>query len=179
MMIPRIFLSSALTLLLIACQGMSLATGFRVGFEAAKPFAQSLVESHVLTQEQADAATADIGDGITIAQHAESCIGDAKALPKAQRRIADAKCYYLAAQDLRGILARHHLNIGKLNQLSILINGAISAFEAYYAAVVKQPSGDAVTAGPSAADEAAGEQADKELEQSLKKINEQLKALKK
>lgn len=164
------------------CGSESIATGFRIGFAASKPFVQSLVSSHTITQELADTATRDIDDGIGIAERTESCVRAAKPLPKPQSRVAQAKCYYQAAQDLRVILARHNLDQNEqLSRISTIASGAIEAFEAYYTSV---NTGPAVT-GPdggithTGADGISGVNADKELERTMRQLNQQLKDLQK
>lgn len=173
--------SALLTLafLMTGCESKNLISGFRLAFAASAPFVQSLVTSGAVTQTKADAAKTDIGDAITAASQAETCI---KAITSsgAQKRVEKAKCYFQLAQDLRLILERHNLaGEPRLDQIATIGAGAIEAFEAFYTTVntggtVTGPDGGITHTG---ADGISGSDADKELERSVKALNDQLKDL--
>ena len=163
----------------LACD--SLLTSFKVGFAASKPFVQSLATSGALTQGKADIVVRDISDGVAAADRGDGCI-KAITVSGPAKRVAKAKCYLAVATDLRGILARHNISgDARLDQIATIAAGAIEAFEAYYTAV---NTGPAVT-GPdggithTGADGIDGSDADKQLESTLKSLNQQLKDLSK
>lgn len=165
--------------LLMSCGGSNLIAGFRVAFAASKPFVQSLVSSGALTQARADAATKDIDDGIAAAARAETC-DKAITVTGSAKRVAEGKCYFALAQDLRGILARHNIgNNPRLDQIAAIASGAIEAFEQFFTTVT---TGPAVT-GPdggithTGADGISGENAEKQLKNTVEDLNRQLKAL--
>lgn len=171
----------------------NLATGFKIGLAASKPFVQSLVTSGVLTQGAADTATHDLGDGIDSATRGQNCLKLAKTSATGPaRRVANGRCYFTLAQELRVILARHGFaGAPQLDQIATIVQGAIEAFEAYNQAVVSSPPatrgrvrlGGSVTAAGegvinSPVDEATGKEADKQLNATLEDLNKNLKALK-
>jgi hypothetical protein len=168
----------SLALLSAGCDP-NLATGFKIGLSAAKPFVQSLVTSGVLTQGVADLATTDVTDGVNSAVRAETCL-KAVTVTGPGKRVGNAKCYFALAQDLRVILARHNLGGAPLlDQIATIVTGAIEAFEAYYTSVntgpeVSGPDGGITRTG---ADGIQGSDADKQLRSTLEDLNKQLKAI--
>jgi hypothetical protein len=158
-------LACALALMLLACGGANILAGFRVGFSIGKPIAQDLAAQHVISQAAADAVIADVDDGINDASKAEQCVSLA-----GSSKPAKARCYFTLAQDLRGILARHHIGgAAKLDQIAAIANSVITALEAYF----HQVTGDQpmLTAGVKT-------DPDKALESAMKKAKADMDALK-
>lgn len=158
----------------------SLLTTFRSAFAASRPFVAALVQSGKITQAQADAATTDITDGINDVDKANVCI---KAIPASvagkARKVAKARCYYALAQDLRQILARHNLEAdAKLNDVSLIIGGAIEAFETFYNAVQPVSGETSATGITNVGADAAVDNAEQQLENTLKDLGRQFKELK-
>lgn len=168
----------ALSGILIACD--SLVSGFKAGLAASKPFVQSLVDSGSISSGEASNVTQDLTDGVSSLDRADLCLNQIKNLSGGAKRTAKAKCYFTAAQDLRGILARRNFDVHEqLTRYSTIVSGAIEAFESYYASVttgveVTGPDGGITHTG---ADGISGENADKELERSLKEQKKELDAL--
>jgi len=167
-------LTCALLVLLLfvtACDGV--IAGFKSGLAASKPFVQSLVDTGEITQKQADTAVGDISDGVNTFARADKCLDQAKPLAKGEKRVAKAKCYFAASEDLRGILARRNFEVSqKLTRYSTIVAGAIEALEAYYKPVLS----DGITVQSSAASVSV-EDADKELERKLKERMKEMDAL--
>lgn len=173
--ITATLLLQLLILSAIACA--PVIVGLRAGVTAAKPFISNLAAQHVIPQDIANFATQDMDDSIAAIDRAATCLKPADAIPeKPKRRVFQSKCYYAAAQDLRSVLNRHHLdqdpNLGKIY---LIVGGAIEALETYYAAVNPAPG----FAGSESVDGVAGEKADKELERRLKQATEEFKKLSK
>ncbi len=165
----------SLSLLLTGCE-TNLVTGFRIGLAATTPFVTSLVKSGALTQPETNLATQDLNDGVDSLARAETCLDQTKPLSGGSKRVAKAKCYFQAAQDIRSILARHHLDGNQeLNRIQVIAQGAIDAFEAYYAAV--NPESKPVAVQAEAVPSSAGDEADKELERTMKKLEKDMKEL--
>ena len=166
-------------LLMTACAGDSLIPPFRAAFAASKPFVQSLVTSGTITQEKADAATADIQSGVDIFDHGATCVNGITATGRA-KTVAKAQCYYNSAQEVRTVLDRHNIQGAPfLDRVSEVAQGAILAFETYYASVTsKQPS--TAAAGDSTAPVKAvnrDKEAENELNDKLKELTKELKEL--
>lgn len=164
------------------CDSSNIATGFKIGLGASKPFVTSLVTSHTITQAQADLANQDLTDGVNVIANTEDCLKSAKLYEGGKRRVENAACYFQASQGLRTILARHNFDGNeRLSQLSTIMSGAIEAFEAYYTTVntgpeVTGPSGGITHVG---ADGINGKNAEKELERALKQAKKDLEKLQK
>lgn len=153
----------AMTLLLTACPNP--ASSFKAGFNATRPFVQSLVNSRVITQAQADRATGDISNGVDAAVVCENCL---KAITSdgPAKKVAKGRCYLTLANSLRGILARRNFAVNaRLDQIALLVDGAIAAFEGYYQGTVGEGTAD------------VGEDNDKALAAKLKVLEQRMKAL--
>lgn len=162
----------AVCLLLSGCA--SLLQNFRMGISAAKPFVGSLVTSGLISQSIATDVTADLDDGINTALTGEQCLKSISATG-AEKNVAKGKCYFTVSQGLRSILNRHHIGgVKALDQLAEIIQGAINAFEQYYATV--NPSKAVRGAANSDTATPAGDP-DKTLEDTLKRRMEELKKL--
>lgn len=179
----KLVLSIALSVCLLvgSCGGSDALTGFKVAFASARPFIQnSLVQSGVISQQKADLAVADIEDGLGDATKAQQCVSAITVSGKA-KTVAKAKCYYELAEGLRSVLARHNLGgVKQLDAIATIAEGAIAAFESYYASV--NGTAKAAPAGALRSNSVAGTpisegDADKQLENSLKALNEQLKTV--
>lgn len=159
------------SIFLSGCGSGNLIAGFKIGFAASRPFVQSLVQSGTITQAKADAVIGEINAGVGVAERGEACLREITVTGSA-KKVAQGKCYFAVAQDLRVILARH--NIGgnpRLDQISLIVAGAIEAFEAYFASV--NPDADGGTSR--ALSSTAVQDPDKQLETRLKELQKQLK----
>jgi len=146
----------------VACDG--IATGFKVGLIASKPFVTSLVTSNTINQTEADLVNGDIDDSVNALGNAEDCLRSAKLYTGRERQVEKGKCYLHAANDLRSILARHNFDVDlKLNRIASIAEGAIAAFEEYNRSV----------SGTAASSE--GGDPDKQLKAKLKDLRRQLK----
>lgn len=158
----------------------SLIGGFKAAFNASKTIVQSLVDTHVVTQTQANSVTTDIGDGVNAASRGEQCI---KTIPASvtgnPKRVEKAKCYLQVGTDLRAVLERHNLTGNDwFDRIRLIAEGAIAAFEGYYSSVVPSATGLSTIESSAGADRVAKSvDADAELDLKLKDLTRQLKAL--
>lgn len=164
----RIGLIVMLLAFLTACG--DVATGFRVGLKASKPFVTSLVTANKITQAQADLVNADIDDSVKVIGNTQTCLGPAT------DRLAKAKCYFAGAQELRSILSRHNFEVNEsLNSIAVIAQGAIDAFEEYARSVNSETPTDGPTRRRAVI--AGKGNPDTRLENKLKELNKQLKEL--
>lgn len=142
----------------------NLIGSFRAGFGATKPFIQTLVSQGVISQAKADSAIKDVDDGLDFAAAAQTCESAA-----GNSKPAKAQCYLTLANNLRSILERH--NIGgspQLDRIAAIAQAAVAAFEAYHRSV---------NATSRSVAETAGIDPDKQLQEDLKAVKKDLKAL--
>ncbi len=173
--------ASLVLIALMACSSSDFITSFRVAFSASKPVIEQIAETGAISKAHMDAALADVDVSIEAAGRCQMCIANITAAGT-QKKIEKAKCYYQLAQDLRAVLDNHHFQGDKrLDQISAIAEGVISALEEYSAAVNGAPAGKA---GKSATRSDSGKtitvtgDPDKELERKMDGFATQLKALK-
>ena len=160
-----------LSIVLQGCGGFDILAGARAGFAVAKPVIQSLVDQKVIPQNVATTAIADVDDSLNAIGRAQQAVqGIPAGLTKAEAKIAKARVDFQLAQDLRSILARHHLGGNpKLDQIAAIADSVITALEAYF----HQVTGDQPMARAGRAIDP-----DKALEAAMRKAKADMDSLK-
>lgn len=161
-----IALTLILSLLTQCCGGFSETKEFRLTAIGFKVVVQGLVPN-VLTQAKADIIKRDFDDSANATIRADTCLAGATG---DQKEIKRAQCFLTLANDLRVILAHHHIaGHPTLDMIAEIIQAAIDAFREFHDAVVPAPGafkgGDVGTA-------------EKELENKLIELKKRADSLK-
>lgn len=165
-------LIGALALTQINCGSSGILRSFRAALEASPALVNSLVNSGVIKQDQADKAIADFKDGVDVALKLES---DFKAIPKDD---PDARAKKLAAsltamRNWRIIIDRHNFAISvRLQQAANITDGILSSLVVFYS----DDTGSGIQRAAAGRATVQGAASEKDLETKLRPQVDALKA---